>query len=436
MSTSASRALGALFSLAAFASVQQAQNSYPLFACPANEGGPLVFSLGEYYNPTAQYPVGTSAPGLFAAPNLTGAGAFPTDPAWGGSAVDQLTGNIWVSDGTTIAVEANRNYGAGSLPGLLSAPVALPNSGVVTGLAIDSANTSGLNPGGGPVLFVSDDMSSVWAYPLALPLVAPLAGPFAIPGLTTPTLDAVGLGFEPSSGDLWAIDAGGTVMSFVPGGAPTGAAVIAPIQGPFTGLTVNTSNAPAGPLTFPPPAFSAQLPGAYHVAATDIGGNLIDVFGFGAFIPPAPGIGGGCTCIGVGFSSDMQVSVGVGGGAPEPTLALTRPLTIGAVSPASLLVPGGPGAAGAAGLLLTEVVPSPVGFTFTGFLGTAFALLVTGVPSSTPLPITLGVGQATLNTLMLPGVQFSSQAVYGPGTFLPGGSGIFSELYTVTAGLL
>lgn len=431
-------ALGALLS---FTASTRAQTAHAVWVDPAAGGS----YLSEHDLPSALNPVGLTNPATTVATTLGAAFGPAVVPLAGGAASNQLTGELWVSDGTTISVEPNPNYAGAALPAVITGPAPVLTPGApITGMAIDSADTLSLN-GGAPVLWVCDAAGILAGFPAVLPLGAPVAAPAVILAGAGLTVAPTGLGFEPSTRSFYACDAVGIVYNFdsagvaaTPGGI---AGLIPPTGAAFTGMSVNTTNG-AGPGTLPPPAGSLQVAGAFHVMAIDSRGNVSDALPVpGSPIPLlAPPVPGGFTAagtaVGLAYSTDMQNSTGFAGGPAAPTLTLTRPMTTGAVSPAVEMSPAGP-FPGLLGFMLVDAIPSVPGIPFPPFLG----LLGVALPpvGLTPIPVTTGTGVpgtgvAIPNTTLLPGAQASFQLLFGPQPVYP--SGILSEVYTWTAGLL
>lgn len=312
----------------------------------------------QQYLDSATYPDGALSavpgPGL-PTPNAMAlpAAAFPG----GGIASDDVGTTLFTTDGFLLAVDTNPAYLAVTPPLPPTPPVAIafpPGFGpLVTGMGCDST---------GGVLWMSDPFGV--APFSSTPPYAPLGPPFPVPGAGIAPI--VGLGHEPSTGTLWAVDAAGAVYHFMPGGAPVGpqpVTTVVSIPGfLFNGLDVNTTN---GPGSFPSPACSLQT-GSQHVVVTD-GVFLYDaVPGIAAAIPLAAGSGFGV--VGVACSSDYQVVPGFVGcpasGAAPAVLSLA-PNSTGPVSPPNgVVMVGGPPLAPV--FVAADVCPVPGGAMTVG----------------------------------------------------------------------
>ena len=247
-----------IFVIAMLVSTLSAQTAYVLTRDVSTGTGPAFAT----WLPDAAWSSGVAAPDHFRLmmPNFVtesaAATGTPTPPIGheGGLAIDQIAGIVYATDGTSfLSQDSHSHYSASALPATaVSLPLLGGPIGALTGLAVDP--DSGL-------LYVCDGFSfqarsKIWPYAAATPVmpIPPFAG---ISGAT-------GLGFDPSTGHLWATNVDGATVEFSLSGVPI--STHPPLPGPhgfIRGLAVNPSN---GVGSLPP--YPGQVDG-FHVCLTD-----------------------------------------------------------------------------------------------------------------------------------------------------------------------
>ncbi|MEE9394887.1 MAG: hypothetical protein V3W41_20555 [Planctomycetota bacterium] len=389
-------------------------------------------TMDRSYMPSSAYPLG--APDNIGPFPLPSAALLPAAilPA-GGMACDQTTSTVYVSDGVLISMDANSPYLLlNGLPFPIPVPPApaipplpgpgLPPFGPITGLAVDVA---------AGILWASDPFSYC-AYPLAPPYLPLIAASIPIPGIPLGGPPISGLGFESSTGTLWACDVGGLIYNFTPAGLPVGPQPVGALPfvvAPLNGLAVNTSNGPGG---FAPPPCSGQVP-SNHINVTD-GFAVYDVAGISPPIPLAFASGAGA--YGLAYSSDFQISLGFAGCPSAPIFPLPGLMKEAHVGPGggnALVLVGGPPLATIA--LLADLCVIPGGLFIPGSGETLWISPFT--PSYVMgFALTDVLGNASIPVTFVPapaGVQFSFQWAF-PDALAPLGV-CLSDAVTITTGL-
>jgi hypothetical protein len=347
--------------------------------------------------PSAGYPSGI--PGPWPAPplilpNFQALGA-PVPPPAGGHAIDQLTRTVYSTDGVILTADFHPNYAPFVPPPATAAPVI--SGGPITGMAVDAV---------GGVLHMCDatsiqSFSNVYPYPpVSAPTVLTFLGSFPL----------TGLGFEPSTGSLWACDSIGAIYNFTTAGVPIGTqpvAVAPPPIGPgYGGLAVSTTN---GPGAFQPWNCSSQVSG-FHIVITD-GMNVYDALNPAATPIPVPA---GGNAFGLAFSSDNQALTSPTFVCPctglIPTATISRPLHNGSGPAVDILLSGGP--SNTPVVLMVDFCPIPGGLPLPA--GDVLMINPFSPTYRTISAITdpFGIALVSVPTGLTQGIQFSVQWYY------------------------
>ncbi|MFK7740523.1 MAG: hypothetical protein AB8H80_09370 [Planctomycetota bacterium] len=353
----------------------------------------------ETYLPSAAFPNGSATSRRFALPSLQSVFVGTSTPS-GGIAVDQFKGRVWAASTTSvfpgvassISVESNPHYGGTPTGSASLVPLIGPVR--VEGLAIDSVGTSGIAPS---VLFLLDGTNTVnYLAPTIPPTV--VAPPVTLVGLGNAV--ASGIAYDSVTNTLWVSTRGGRAVEFSTTGIPTGQSfTVTGFSGILVGCAVNTSSSPG---FVPPPAGSAQQPGAFRVCVVDLNGTVMDA----ATNRMIPGnLGASEVAFGLGASADPQILAGASTGGPS--LTTSRPIT-NMVATSALVVNGIP--PGANGVIAFDTLPLATPLSPAGggafWLNTASPSFVT-TPLTTVFPLPV---QAAVH-----GLQFTAQvAILNP----------------------
>lgn len=289
------------------------------------------------YLPSAGYPNTGDAPlgSLFLAEfgNLPPIGISNPNAPVGGACIDQDTRAVYSCNGFTVQREAHPLYNEPGLTTSVGLGVYFP-SNTVTGMAVDSDN--------GILYCVDDHFLIAFDKNTFVPLQA--ADYLYWLDLSD---HLCGLGYESSTGALWACATNGEIYKMTVGGAPIGPQPWSVVNsvGTLRGLAVNTTN---GLNAMPMSNCSFQVVG-YHIMVTD-GAYIYDAFANGNGAIPVNGNG---TAYGLAYSSDGQLSLASsacpinGGVVGNPSagggFASIRTTTVPiAGSPTTLQLTGGP----------------------------------------------------------------------------------------------
>ena len=313
----------------------------------------------------------------------------------GGVAIDEAIGAFYATDGTAVlSIEPHPGYPASTVHTQSTSLFALLLELTLTDVTGMTFDVSGRR------LFMVSSSGSVAAFSAAtFPPTYISGSTISVPGFSGGSLRTItGLGWEASTGTLWATSSTGGIYNFSTSGAPVGGgqpvlSLGLPL-GSVTGMAVNRTNGPGS---------TAPITTNYHVAVSD-GATVYDATGAGVSIAMGP-LPVGVVSIGLaGGSGDLQylaASLGATGAnqaspsassAAPISLALNRALLGAGSPPVASSVPLTMTLTGAApgtpAVIMFDLSPVVPGIVYSG--GPNFDTILVNPFSPTLLTFTMG----------------------------------------------